>query len=65
MSVNGRFDGIRREDFLVHAERFRVPKPEALLADVRAAVASFGQFADEAGLKAAAWAGIAGQFQLV
>jgi serine/threonine-protein kinase HipA len=65
MGVNGRYDGIRREDFLLHAERFRVRKPEALLADVRAAVASFGQFAEEAGLKAAAWAEIAGQFQAV
>ena len=54
MSVNGRFDGITRKDFLAEADRFGVRRPEAILADVADAVAAFGRFAREAGLTAAA-----------
>ncbi len=48
MSVNGRFDGITRQDFLREAERFGVRNPERILGEVGAAVASFGEFATEA-----------------
>jgi serine/threonine-protein kinase HipA len=50
MSVNGRFDGIIRQDFLREAERFGVRRPERVLEEVAAAVDSFGQFAKEAGI---------------
>ena len=50
MSVNGRFDGITREDFLREADRFGVRSPARILAAVAAAVTSFGQFAKEAGI---------------
>ncbi len=65
MSVNGRFDDIRRSDLLLHAERFRVRKPEALLADVRAAVDSFVEFAAKAGLMPGARDALVKQFRVV
>ncbi len=65
MSINGRFDGIGREDLLLDAERFGVRRPAALLADVRSAVASFGEHAREAGLPDSAKDEIARQFQVV
>lgn len=65
MSVNGRFADIRREEFLVHAERFRVRRPEAQLADVRAAVESFDQFAGEAGLPVDMRDALVAQFQMI
>ena len=65
MSVNGRFDDIRRSDLLLHAERFRVRKPEALLADVRASVDSFGEFAAKAGLMPGVRDALVKQFRVV
>ena len=65
MSVNGRFDDIRRSDLLLHAERFRVRKPEALLADVRAAVDSFVEFAAKAGLMPSVRDALVKQFRVV
>jgi serine/threonine-protein kinase HipA len=65
MSVNGRFDDIRRSDLLLHAERFRVRKPEALLADVRAAVDSFVEFAAKAGLMPGVRDALVKQFRVV
>lgn len=62
MSVNGRFDGITRQDFLREAERFGVRSPERILEQVGAAVASFAQFAAEAGLPPAASQQIQKQF---
>ena len=53
MSVNRRFGGITRKDFIAEADRFGVRRPEAILADVAGAVAAFGGFAREAGLTAA------------
>ena len=50
MSVNRRFEGITRQDCLREAERFSVRSPERILAEVGAAVASFAQFAQEAGV---------------
>lgn len=65
MSVNGRFDDIRRSDLLLHAERFRVRKPESLLADVRAAVDSFEEFAAKAGLMPGVRDALVKQFWMV
>jgi serine/threonine-protein kinase HipA len=52
LSVNGKFNGIRRSDLHVEADRFGVRSPEKILADVMAAIESFDQFASQAGLSA-------------
>ena len=50
MSVNGKFDDVRRQDLLILADRFQIgPAPE-LLAEVRAAVAQWPDFAKQAQL---------------
>lgn len=53
MSVNRKFNGITREDLIAVADRFGIRKPEAALSDVRAAIDSWPQFAQEANLSAA------------
>jgi serine/threonine-protein kinase HipA len=50
MSVNGKFNAIAREDLLVEADRFGVGRALGVLADVRAALGSWTDFASEAGL---------------
>jgi serine/threonine-protein kinase HipA len=50
MSVNGKFQGIGREDLLADADRFGVRRPRELLGDVRAALESWPDFAQKAGL---------------
>jgi serine/threonine-protein kinase HipA len=50
MSVNGKFDDITREDLLQVADRFVVPNAARVLDDVRTALGSWPQFADEAGV---------------
>ncbi|HEY6387457.1 MAG TPA: type II toxin-antitoxin system HipA family toxin, partial [Candidatus Acidoferrum sp.] len=50
MSVNGKFDGIRREDLLAEADRFGVPRPGESLSDVRAALENWAEHAKAAGL---------------
>jgi serine/threonine-protein kinase HipA len=50
MSVNGKFDGITREDLLREADRFGVSRPEELLSDVRQALNNWSEHAKEAGL---------------
>jgi serine/threonine-protein kinase HipA len=50
MSVNGKFDEITRDDLLAEADRFLVPYRKEALADVRAAVENWPEFAKEAGL---------------
>jgi len=62
MSVNGKFNGITRQDLLAEADRFMVRRPEALLADLRAALASWPQFAQEAGLSEKQWDAVSGDF---
>jgi serine/threonine-protein kinase HipA len=54
MSVNGKFTGITRADLLLEADRFGVRRPLDLLADVRAALENWRDFATEAGLGAGA-----------
>ncbi len=48
MSVNQKFDDISRADLLAVADRFSVRKPEKVLADVRAAIDNWSQFARQA-----------------
>lgn len=50
MSVNGKFAGARRADFIVVAERFRVGRAEVVVKEVEAAVAAWGRHAAKAGL---------------
>jgi serine/threonine-protein kinase HipA len=50
MSVNGKFQDITRVDLLEVADRFGVRKPQAALADVRAAVDNWSSFAADAGI---------------
>ncbi len=50
MSVNGKFDGITREDLLAEADRFGAPRPRESLRDVRAALENWTEHAKDAGL---------------
>ena len=50
MSVNGKFDGITRADLLAEADRFGVPRAEALIEDVRSALENWTDHARSAGL---------------
>ena len=50
MSVNGKFDGIGREDLLTVAQRFAVRRPKEQLAQVRDAVGRWTEFAAQAEL---------------
>lgn len=50
MSVNGKFDDITRDDLLQVADRFVVPNAARALDDVKAALGSWPQCADEAGV---------------
>ena len=65
MSVNGRFEHIRRDDLLVTAERFGVRRPQQLMADVRVATESWDAFAKEAGLSTKMADEVAADFELV
>jgi serine/threonine-protein kinase HipA len=51
MSVNGKFQGITRDDLLKDADRFSVRKPVALMAEVRAALENWPEFALQAGME--------------
>jgi serine/threonine-protein kinase HipA len=59
MSVNGKFDGIGREDLLAVAQRFRVRRPRDILAKVRDAVVRWADFAAEAALPGSDTAAVA------
>jgi serine/threonine-protein kinase HipA len=50
MSVNGKFDGITRDDLLEEGDRFMVRRPKDLLSDVRAAIDNWSTYAKEAAL---------------
>jgi serine/threonine-protein kinase HipA len=65
MSVNGKFDAITREDLLVEADRFGVPRARGVLAEVRAAVGSWTEFANEAGLSRKVADRVAKDFMLI
>jgi len=51
MSVNGKFQGITRDDLLADADRFSVRKPREILGEVRAAIENWSAFALEAGME--------------
>jgi serine/threonine-protein kinase HipA len=65
MSVNGKFQGITRDDLLEDADRFSVRKPREILADVRAALENWPEFALQAGLEASLRDRVAADFRLV
>jgi serine/threonine-protein kinase HipA len=65
MSVNGRFQGISREDLLKEADRFSVRNPGGILADVADAMASFQEFVETAGLAPGRADEVARQFLFV
>ena len=52
MSVNGRFRDITADDLLAEADRFGLGEGKSLLAEVRAALARWREFAAEAGVPA-------------
>lgn len=53
MSVNGKFIGITFKDMIAVAERFEVPKPTAIIREVREALEAWSDFAKAAGISAA------------
>jgi serine/threonine-protein kinase HipA len=65
MSVNGKFDGIKRGDVLMESERFGVARASDLLKEVRAGLESWPKFAKEAGLSDSASARVAADFRLI
>jgi len=50
LSVNGRHDGIGREDLLLEGERYSIGRARAILDEVREAVGRWNEFRDEAGI---------------
>ncbi|BDU73879.1 type II toxin-antitoxin system HipA family toxin [Mesoterricola silvestris] len=62
MSVNGRFQGITRQDFLTEADRFSVRNPAGILAEVSAALDAFPEWAAKAELAPDKAEGVARQF---
>ena len=65
MSVNGKFNGIKRSDLLIEAERFGVRRPLDLLNEVRSALDSWQQFSTDAGLNSITAHAIATDFELI
>ncbi len=51
MSINGKFDGVLREDLLAVAKRFSVPAAPALIDRINHAVRRWPEFTDLAGLR--------------
>jgi serine/threonine-protein kinase HipA len=65
MSVNGKFDAIRRADLLTVADRFSVPAAKSALAEVKAAVENWPDFSREAGLQPVATKRVARDLRLL
>ena len=65
MSVNGKFNGIKRSDLLAEAERFGVRRPLDLLNEFRSALDSWQQFSTDAGLNSITAHAIATDFELI
>jgi serine/threonine-protein kinase HipA len=63
MSVNGRFDEIRREDLEVMADRFGVVDARGAVMAVRNAIERWPEFADEAGVSPAERQRVAADFR--
>jgi serine/threonine-protein kinase HipA len=51
MSVNGRFTAITRSDLLEVADRQRVPRAKAVIAEVEDAIERWPEFAEQAGVE--------------
>jgi serine/threonine-protein kinase HipA len=64
MSVNGKFEGITRDDLLGEADRFGVRRPKDLLTDVRTALENWPSLARQAGLGKNTSDRVAADFQL-
>ncbi len=65
LSVNGKFEAIARDDLLVVADRFGVPRAGAVLDQVKAAVGTWPDLAREAGVPEAKARQVAQDFRLV
>ncbi len=65
MSVNGKFEGITRDDLLTDADRFSVRKPRQILDEVKAALENWRAFALEAGMEDSLRDRVARDFHLV
>jgi serine/threonine-protein kinase HipA len=65
MSVNGKFQGITRDDLLEDADRFSVRKPREILAQVRAALENWPEFALQAGMETSLRDRVTSDFRLV
>ena len=65
MSANGKFQGITRNDLLEDADRFSVRKPREILAEVRAALENWPEFALQAGMETSLRDRVASDFRLV
>lgn len=65
MSVNGKFQGITRDDLLADADRFGVRKPREILAEVRAVVENWQEFALQAGIDTSLRDRVTSDFRLV
>jgi serine/threonine-protein kinase HipA len=50
MSVNGKFEAVERADLLELADRFAVPAPKSVVADVLHSTSRWPEFAEEAGV---------------
>ena len=64
LGVNGRFSGITRADLLLEADRFGVRRPLDALADVRAALDAWPEFARQAGLAEPTIAAVGSDFEV-
>jgi serine/threonine-protein kinase HipA len=65
MSVNGRFDEIRRADLLAVADRFVVSDPKGALGSVAAAIRAWPEFAAAAGVPSATKDRVQNDFRIV
>jgi serine/threonine-protein kinase HipA len=65
MSVNGKFQGITRDDLLEDADRFSVRKPREILAEMRAALENWPEFARQAGIETPLRDRVASDFRFV
>ncbi len=65
MSVNGKFNSISRADLLLEADRFGVRRTLDILADVRAALDNWPDYANAAGLSNATANVIAADFEVL
>lgn len=65
MSVNGKFQGISRNDLLEDADRFSIRKPKEIFDEVREALENWPKFSLQAGLEASLRDRVATDFHLV